>query len=226
MKEHFIIALDGHSSTGKSSLAKKIAKTFSILHIDSGALYRGVALYLYKMGQIQLLGEEKLKDVLPKIKLEFVRNGNQSLLYLNDEVAEKEIRSLQISQLVSNVAKDENIRDYLLDIQREFAKGNSVIMDGRDIGTVVFPQADLKIFLTASAEIRAERRHKEMLETGEEVSFQEVLDNVNQRDYADTHREISPLKKADDAIELDNSLLSEEQTFQEVVKLLQQKGLI
>lgn len=223
LPKNYIIAIDGFSSTGKSSLSKEIAKQLNFIHIDSGALYRGITLYalrkkLFSMGN----WEDLIASQLDQINLSFVYNplSEDNELCLNGENVEAEIRSMEISSHVSEVAKLPEVRAFLLKIQQEMGASQRVIMDGRDIGSVVFPQANLKIFLNASADVRAKRRYNEMREKGTDVSFDEVLANVNKRDQDDLTRPNSPLIKAEDAVEIDNGHLSREETVEKV------KGLI
>ena len=216
-----IIAIDGYSSTGKSTVAKHLAKALGYVYVDSGAMYRAVTLYALRMGYF---GQGK-KDVtalvndLPKIDLKFSYNEeiNFSEIHLNGENVEKEIRTMEVSEYVSPVAEIEEVRSKLVELQREMGKERGIVMDGRDIGTVVFPEAELKVFMNASTEARATRRYKELLDRGERVSFEEVLENVQIRDYIDSNREFSPLRKADDAIELDNSNMGLQEQFERIL---------
>jgi cytidylate kinase len=203
-----IVAIDGVSSCGKSSMAKQLSKVIGYKYIDTGAMYRAVTLYAIK----NLLFEhvEILKKEINKMRINFVVNPETgcSETYLNDENVENEIRGMEVSNRVSEISAFPFVRKYLVDIQRNIGKEKGIVMDGRDIGTVVFPHAELKIFVTATAEIRAERRYKELQEKGESVSFEEILENVKNRDCQDISRDVSPLRKADDALELDNTNLS------------------
>lgn len=211
------IAIDGYSSCGKSTLAKGLAKALGYTYIDSGAMYRAVALYALRHGWMNetSIDEEALKKHLHEIHISFEPNsqGGQDI-YLNGENIEKEIRSLEVANAASRVSTLKFVREELVRRQQQMGKDKGVVMDGRDIGTVVFPDAELKIFLTASPEIRAQRRFDEMKSKGENPSYEEVLSNVRERDYRDTNRSESPLRKADDAIELDNSNLSIEGQLQ------------
>lgn len=203
------IAIDGYSSTGKSTIAKQLAKLLGYIYVDTGAMYRAVTLYAMRQGFIG--GKEDnmddLLEDLPNIVLKFVYNDalEFSEIYLNGENVEKEIRTLAVSQQVSKIATLEAVRKKLVAMQQEMGKGKGVVMDGRDIGTVVLPDAEFKIFMTASPEKRAFRRYKELLDKGEDVTYEEVLKNVRARDYIDSNRKFSPLKKAKNAIEFDNS---------------------
>ncbi|MCM4168870.1 Cytidylate kinase [Arenibacter antarcticus] len=203
------IAIDGYSSTGKSTIAKQLAKSLGYVYVDTGAMYRAVTLYAMRQGYIGGKEEnmDKLIADLPNLSIKFVYNESLgfSEMYLNGENVEKEIRALPVSRLVSKIATLEAVRIKLVAMQQEMGKEKGIVMDGRDIGTVVFPDAEFKIFMTASPETRAFRRYKELLDRGEEVTYDEVLKNVQSRDYIDSHREFSPLKKADNAIEFDNS---------------------
>ena len=199
-----IIAIDGYSSTGKSSFAKIIANEFSFLYLDSGALYRGVTLFAIENGFINdecVIDVPGLEKALADLDLHFGAEG----AYIGDRCIEKEIRSLAIADKVSPIATVPQVRDFVDRKLREFGKKKRIVMDGRDIGTTVFPDAELKIFMTATPEIRAERRAAEMRAKGEDVKIEDVMKNLLERDYIDSHRETSPLSKADDAIVLDNT---------------------
>lgn len=214
------IAIDGYSSTGKSTLAKQLAKALGYLYVDTGAMYRAITLFALRNEYVGMGREnlDALVRLLPGIRLEFRRNpqtGNSDI-YLNGENVEGQIRNLDVSRYVSKVAAVEEVRYKLVDQQRKMGKFKGVVMDGRDIGTVVFPHAELKIFMTAAPEIRANRRYKELLEKGEKVTFREVLRNVQDRDYLDTHREFSPLVQADDAIEFDNGDMGLNEQFDRI----------
>ncbi|MDR0835695.1 MAG: (d)CMP kinase [Tannerella sp.] len=205
-----ITAIDGVSSSGKSSMAKQLAKTVGYKYIDTGAMYRAVTLYALRNRLFEHI--KSLEDEVKKIKINFVVNSEtgRSETFLNGENVENQIRGMEVSNRVSEVAALPFVRKYLVDIQRSIGKEKGIVMDGRDIGTVVFPDAELKIFVTATAAIRAERRYKELQEKGENASYEEILENVKNRDYQDTNRAVSPLRKADDAIELDNTDLTVE----------------
>lgn len=218
--QKIIIAIDGYSSTGKSTIAKQLAKALGYIYVDTGAMYRAVTLFAIRNGFIgvDIENSHALVRLLPKVDLKFVYNEElgYSEMFLNGENVEKEIRALPVSQQVSKVAAIEEVRYMLVDMQKDMGGDKGIVMDGRDIGTVVFPDAELKIFMTASPETRAFRRYKELLEKGENVSYDEVLKNVQDRDYRDTHREFSPLHKAEDAIELDNSDMGLEEQFERI----------
>ncbi|MBQ3655404.1 MAG: (d)CMP kinase [Bacteroidales bacterium] len=217
MKKNIKIALDGHSSCGKSTLAKQLAAHYGFLFIDTGAMYRAVTFYALKNGIISSddkIDEAKLRESMKTIEIAFKRVDNQNHTLLNGEDVEKEIRQLEVSKRVSKISAIAFVREKLVDFQRKISENSSVVMDGRDIGTVVFPNAEVKFFVTAKAEVRAERRYKELLEKGEKVDFEQIKQSVITRDKLDSEREISPLKKADDAILLDNSFMTREEQFE------------
>ncbi len=227
MRKKITIAIDGHSSTGKSTVAKQIAKELGYIYVDSGAMYRAVTLYAMRNLFVSKsnFNKEAIIRHLPFIKVEikFNKELGYGEVYLDDENVEKEIRYLEVSQQVSKVAAIPEVRKVLVEIQQEMGKNKGVVMDGRDIGTVVFPDADLKIFMTASTERRAKRRYKELKERGDEITYEEVLKNVKERDYLDSTREVSPLIQAEDAVEFDNSLLDLDEQFEKVLKLAKDK---
>ncbi|MCI9845715.1 (d)CMP kinase [Flavobacterium pectinovorum] len=222
--KNITIAIDGFSSTGKSTLAKQLAKELAYVYVDTGAMYRAVALFAMNNSLIKadFFDKKALIDSLPKIQLEFKFNSDLGFaeMYLNGENVEKQIRTIEVSSFVSKVAEVSEVRSKLVEQQQEMGKNKAIVMDGRDIGTVVFPDAELKIFMTASAETRAQRRFDELQQKGDNVSYEEVLKNVVERDYIDTHREDSPLVIADDAIEIDNSYLNREEQFAAVLELV------
>ena len=215
MKKKPVIAIDGFSSTGKSSISRKIAKKLDLIHIDTGALYRGVTFFALEncLNDQQEIDIKSLFSKLNDIHLEFRPNHQVLELYLNGKNINKEIRELRVSNNVSIVAKQPEIRDFLLDFQRNLATKGGVIMDGRDIGTVILPNADFKFFVTASPVERARRRHLELQNAGTEASYEEVFQNLITRDKIDSERDVAPLKKADDAILIDNTLLNKEETI-------------
>ena len=215
MKKKPVIAIDGFSSTGKSSISKKIAKKLDLIHIDTGALYRGITFFALEncLNDQQEIDIKSLFSKLNEIHLEFRPNHQVLELYLNGKNINKEIRELRVSNNVSIVAKQPEIRDFLLDFQRNLAAKGGVIMDGRDIGTVILPNADFKFFVTASPEERARRRHLQLQNAGTEASYEEVFQNLITRDKIDSERAVAPLKKADDAILIDNTLLNKEETI-------------
>lgn len=214
------IAVDGFSSTGKSTLAKQLAKALEYVYVDTGAMYRAVTLFAMRNGFIggERDNTEVLVKLLPKIQLKFKYNEalGFSEMFLNGENVEKEIRTLEVSENVSRIAEIEQVRHKLVDLQKKMGKEKGIVMDGRDIGTVVFPDAELKIFMTASPEKRAYRRYKELLDRGEKVKYEDVLGNVEQRDFIDSNREFSPLRKAEGAIEFDNSDMGLKEQFERI----------
>jgi len=220
-----IIAIDGFSSTGKSTLAKKIAKTLGYIYVDTGAMYRAVSLFAMENGLINNnhFDVDGLISKLDDIDLKFTYNSDlgYSEMFLNGKNVEKKIRSIEVSNFVSQVAAISEVREKLVEQQQKMGLSKGIVMDGRDIGTVVFPEAELKIFMTASAKNRAQRRYKEMIDNGKEISFDDVLENVTSRDLIDTTRKDSPLIKAKDAIEVDNSDLTVGETFDLVYKYVE-----
>lgn len=205
-----VIAIDGHSSCGKSTMAKDLAREIGYIYVDTGAMYRAVTLFAMRNGLFDADGnvqEERLKELMPQINISF--RLNEATLrpdtYLNGECVETDIRTLEVSSRVSKVAALSFVREKLVEQQQLMGREKGIVMDGRDIGTVVFPDAELKIFVTASAEIRAQRRYKELLDKGMPADYADILKNVQERDYIDSHRATSPLRRADDAILLDNS---------------------
>ncbi len=221
------IAIDGFSSTGKSTLAKQLAAALGYVYVDTGAMYRAVA---YFAMQHNLVSETHLDKAgliaqLSNINLRFQFNPTLGFaeMYLNNKNIEAQIRTIEVSRMVSKVAEISEVRAKLVEQQQAMGKDKGIVMDGRDIGTVVFPDAELKLFMTASSKTRAQRRFDELVEKGQHVTFEDVLQNVEERDYIDTHREDSPLVKADDAIEIDNSSLSKKEQFELVLKLVKEK---
>jgi cytidylate kinase len=218
------IAIDGFSSTGKSTLAKQLAKHLGYVYVDTGAMYRAVTFFAMQNGYINAdsFDKQALINSLPFIKLQFKFNTDLGFaeMYLNDVNVETEIRTIEVSSFVSKVAEVSEVRAKLVEQQKEMGKDKAIVMDGRDIGTVVFPDAELKIFMTASATTRAQRRFDELQQKGDDVSYEAVLKNVEERDYIDTHRVDSPLVKAEDAIEIDNSHLNREEQFKLVLELV------
>ena len=210
-----IIALDGHSSCGKSTFAKAIASRLGYIFIDTGAMYRAVALYAMEHGAIEsgIVDEDKIVAMLGDINIDFRFNPERgaSDIYVNGDLVEGKIRTIEVSNCVSAVSSIAAVREKLVKMQQAMGQRKGVVMDGRDIGTVVFPEAELKIYMTADPRVRAERRYKELTAKGDNVSFEEIYENVVSRDKADMSRAISPLRKADDAIVLDNSTMSVEE---------------
>jgi len=217
------IAIDGYSSTGKSTVAKQLADYLGYIYVDTGAMYRAVTLYAL---QNEFLSETKfdkgaLLNALPDIELEFIKENTNSKaeIFLNGKNVEKEIRTMYVSDFVSPVATVPNVRKKLVAIQHQMGIKKGIVMDGRDIGTVVFPNAELKIFMNANADVRAKRRYDELLAKGDEITYSTILENVQKRDLMDTTREDSPLVKADDAIEINNSELNQEDQFNIILQL-------
>ena len=213
------IAIDGHSSCGKSTMAKDLARRVGYIYVDTGAMYRSVTLYALRSGLIKADGSidtVELERQMPIIRISFQLNEETGRpdTYLNGECVEKEIRSIDVSSHVSPIAALPFVRTAMVTQQQQMGKDKGVVMDGRDIGTTVFPDAELKIFVTASARVRAQRRYDELQQKGMPADFDEILKNVEERDYIDSHREVSPLRKADDAIELDNSYMTIEEQNQ------------
>ena len=229
--KRIVIAIDGYSSCGKSTMAKNLARQLGYVYVDTGAMYRTVTLYALRHQLFEADGEvdaASLQRDMPDIRISFQFNAQTGKpdTYLNDELVEQEIRTMQVSERVSKIAALPFVRTALVAQQQRMGKDKGIVMDGRDIGTVVFPHAELKIFVTASAEVRAQRRYDELQLKGMPARYDDILKNVQERDYIDSHREVSPLRKADDAIELDNSNLTidEQQQWllQQVNKVLQQ----
>jgi cytidylate kinase len=221
------IAIDGFSSTGKSTLAKQLAQHYGYVYVDTGAMYRAVTLFAMQKGYVSAthLDAEGLVTQLDEIQLHFQFNPSLGFaeMYLNGNCVEQEIRSMAVSNLVSKIAEISAVRSLLVKQQQAMGLHKAIVMDGRDIGTVVFPEADLKLFMTASAETRAQRRYDELVAKGDAVSFEEILKNVEERDYIDTHRDDSPLVIAEDAIEIDNSYLTREEQLAVVIELITEK---
>lgn len=212
--EKIIIAIDGYSSSGKSTMARRLAKTIGYRYIDSGAMYRAVTLYAMRHGFISPDGTvctDRLVEALPDIHIDFQVNGDGQLTLLNGSVVESEIRSLEVSSHVSPIAAVPEVRHALVRMQREMGRSKGIVMDGRDIGTVVFPDAEMKVFCNATPERRAERRFRELTEKGAAVTYEEVLANVTERDRIDMTRKESPLRQAEDAVMLDNSAMTIDQ---------------
>lgn len=224
-KEPIIIAIDGYSSCGKSTLAKALAKRLGYIYMDTGAMYRSVSLYIIRHNvPIQDLTPREIREILNYIDIQFIWNEEEGIseTYLNGENVEQEIRGKEVSEMVSEIAQIKTIRERMIELQRKAGLHKGLVMDGRDIGTKVFPKAELKIFMTADLEIRAKRRYDELLSKGTDVSLEEVKENIKTRDYNDTHRKENPLQKADDAIELDNSYLDQEEQLNLVIRLLEE----
>ena len=218
-----IIAIDGFSSTGKSTLARQLAAHFNFLYIDTGAMYRAVALFAvvnnYRKGEY--VDKENLIKRLPEIDIKLQhKNGRENQVMLNGQNVTSDLRKMEVSNMVSEVAALPDVREKLVTIQRQLSKSKSVVMDGRDIGTVVFPNADIKFFINAEVTTRANRRWMEMQEKGDNTPFDAIVNNIMERDAKDSTREVAPLKKADDAIELNNTYLTREQQLDQAIKLV------
>ncbi|MBM0650322.1 (d)CMP kinase [Capnocytophaga genosp. AHN8471] len=221
---NIIIAIDGYSSTGKSTTAKAVAKALGYVYIDTGAMYRAVTYLALEKGYVSTSGIEvkPLMKALRKSEIKFVYNPELgfSEIYLDGKNIENEIRGIEIANWVSEVAKQPEVRTYLVDLQRKMGKDKGIVMDGRDIGTTVFPNAELKIFMTASEQVRAQRRYKELQAKGDKASFDEVLANIQHRDHIDTTRKESPLKRANDAIVIDNTNLTIQEQVQKILAMV------
>lgn len=221
-----IIAIDGYSSTGKSSFAKLVAAELGFLYLDSGALYRSVTLFALEQGLIDKDGkidEEGLKARLPELEVHFESQNGANVTCIGDRVVEKEIRTIRVSGHVSPISALSFVREFVDDRLHSFGRAKRVVMDGRDIGTTVFPDAELKIFMTADPMVRARRRAAEMEQKGEKVDIGTVLENLRERDYIDSHREISPLRQAEDAVVLDNSEMTLEEEVEWIKELIRSR---
>lgn len=220
MNGFYSIAIDGPGGAGKSSLAKRLAAAFNFIYVDTGAIYRTVGLAAQRRG-VDANDEASVQAILPELEIamRYNENGEQCML-LNGEDVSKLIRMPEISLLASAVSAHASVRSFLLDMQRKFARESNVIMDGRDIGTVVLPEAELKIYLTADVRVRAERRFKELQEKGVDAKFEDVLEEMKQRDWQDMNRDVAPLKKAEDAILVDTSSIDFEESFQVLCELV------
>jgi cytidylate kinase len=217
MVNKIIVAVDGYSSCGKSTIAKALAKYAGYIYVDTGAMYRAVALFAHRAGLAEHL--EQVVEHLQDIHISFVQTPNGQHVTLNGEDVEAEIRTLEIGNLASQVSTIKEVRAFLVAQQQVMGEHKGIVMDGRDIGTVVFPHAELKLFLTASPEVRADRRFKELQAKGETPVFEEVLRDTNDRDYRDTHRAESPLRQAEDAIVVDNSHMTREQQMEHIIEI-------
>ena len=214
-----VVAIDGHSSCGKSTMAKSLAAQVGYIYVDTGAMYRAVTLFAMRQGLFDAQGQPdaaRLEALVPKIEVSFRLDPDTHLplVCLNGEVVEEEVRTLEVSSHVSAIAALPFVREALTRQQQRMGEEKGIVMDGRDIGTVVFPQAELKVFVTASAEVRAQRRFLELTAKGQTVAFEDILRNVQERDYIDSHREVAPLRQADDALVLDNSEMTREEQMQ------------
>ena len=210
MSKNIVVAIDGYSSCGKSTLAKALAKRLHFIYVDSGAMYRAVTLYFLR-NDTDLNNHDLIIDALQHIDLNFHSRDYQSHILLNGEEVSEEIRQMPVSENVSRISAIKEVRQAMVRQQQKMGKSKNIVMDGRDIGTVVFPHAQVKLFMTADPKIRAERRYKELIANGEDVSLEEIFENLAHRDYQDTTREESPLTRAEDAIILDNTNLTEEE---------------
>jgi len=224
MSRKIIITIDGWSSCGKSTLAKQLARELGYVYVDSGAMYRAITLYFLR-NHIDWTEKEEVMQALKDINLEFVFNSskNVSEIYLNDENVEYVIRDLVVAEKVSDIAAIKEVRDFAVAQQQKMGEKKGIVMDGRDIGTVVFPKAELKIFMTADNGIRVERRFRELYDKNPNVSIEEVKNNLEMRDYIDSHREVSPLRQADDALVLDNTHLNEKEQFEKALNWVKLK---
>ncbi len=224
-----IIAIDGHSSCGKSTVAKDLAKELGYIYIDTGAMYRSVTLFAMQKGLITTNGidEATLKSQLDNIRITFkyLPGEKKNETFLNGVSVEEKIRGLDVSNNVSAISAIAFVRHRLVELQQEMGKEGGIVMDGRDIGSVVFPNADLKLFMTASAEVRAQRRYDELTDNGNAVDFKAILDNIKQRDYLDSTRTESPLVQTEDAIVLDNSYLNKEEQLDWIINVLRERNL-
>ncbi len=219
------VAIDGPVGAGKSSIARQTAKTLDFIYVDTGAMYRGIGLYAVRKG-VTTTDAEAVTALLPEITLDIKIIDGTQRVFLNGEDVSEDIRLPEISMAASNVSAIPEVRTFLLDLQRSFAKSNNVIMDGRDIGTVILPDAEVKIYLTAAAEVRAKRRYDELIAKGQDVKYEDVLSDLNQRDYNDMHRETAPLKVADDAVVADTTELDFEQSCALIIKIIKEKANI
>ena len=224
--EKIIITLDGSAATGKSSLAKRLSNNLGYIHIDTGSMYRAATLFALRLDPDRILRPEILIKYLSEIKIEFKNINREETIFLNNEDVSQEIRETYVTNEVSNVAKIPELRTYLVNKQKELGKYKGVVMDGRDIGTIVFPDAECKFFLRANVEVRAKRRYLEQLKSGNKQTYKEVLDNIITRDRLDTKRAISPLKKAADAIEIDVSNISLDEVFNKLLNHIKKRNNI
>ena len=218
----FVVALDGPAGSGKGTVTREVAKKMNLINIDTGAMYRSVTLLMIRQN-IKLEDEEKIKEILDKIDIKFgIENGEQKV-YLNGEDVSLLIRTKEVNEFVSPVSTIKIVRERLADMQREMSKAIDVIMEGRDIGTNVFPNADVKIYLDATPEERAKRRFKQNEEKGIQIPYEEILESVKNRDYIDSHREIAPLKQAEDAIYIDSTNMTIEEVVEEIISIINKK---
>ena len=216
------IAIDGPAGAGKSTIAKTVSKELGYIYVDTGALYRTVGLNALRMGK-NTKSEDEVVPTLDGLKVSLRFVNNEQRVFLGDEDVSEAIGQNEVSMAASNVSAIPKVREFLFDLQRNIAKENNCIMDGRDIGTVVLPDAQIKIYLTASAEARADRRYKELIEKGQDVNYDTILKDIELRDYQDTHREIAPLKKAEDAILVDTTKLNLEESIEYMLKTIKER---
>ena len=219
MNNKIIVAIDGYSSCGKSTIAKALAKYAGYTYVDTGAMYRAVALYAFRLLGDEAIRREAVIPILTNIQIGFVQTPEGQHVTLNGEDVEAHIRTLEIGNMASQISTIKEVRAFLVAQQQAMGEKKGIVMDGRDIGTVVFPKAELKLFLTASPEVRAERRFKELQAKGESPVYEEVLADVNDRDYRDTHRAESPLRQAEDAVVVDNSHMSREEQMEYIIEV-------
>ena len=218
----FIVAIDGPAGTGKGTITKLVGEELGLINVDTGAMYRCVALEALRKN-VSDTEIEKLEEILKDIKIEFKRENGNIIVFLNGEDVTKEIRTPKINACVANFAALKCVRDKMTPLQQEMGKNSNIIMEGRDIGTVIFPKADVKIYLDASAEERANRRYKQNIENGIKRSYEEVLENIKKRDFLETTRELNPLRKADDAILVDTTHLTIEEVKQKILEIIKEK---
>jgi cytidylate kinase len=223
MENKIIVAIDGYSSCGKSTIAKALAKYAGYTYVDTGAMYRATALYASRLLGNEAIRQEAVVPILKNIQIGFVQTEEGQHVTLNGEDVEAYIRTLEVGNMASQISTIKEVRAFLVAQQQAMGLDKGIVMDGRDIGTVVFPKAELKLFLTASPEVRAERRYQELKAKGEEPVFDEVLADVNDRDYRDTHRVESPLKQAEDAVVVDNSNMTREEQMQHIIGLFRER---
>ncbi len=216
------IAIDGPAGAGKSTIAKRVSKELGFIYVDTGALYRAVGLNALKLGK-NTKSEEEVVPTLEGLKVSLRFVGGEQRVFLGEEDVSAAIRQNEVSMAASNVSAIPKVREFLFELQRSIARENNCLMDGRDIGTVVLPHAQIKIYLTASAEARADRRYKELIEKGQQVDYAEILKEIELRDYQDTHREIAPLKKADDAILVDTTKLTLEESIEYILNVIKER---
>lgn len=216
------VAIDGPAGSGKSTISKIVSKKLGFIHLDTGALYRAIA-YFVEKNNIDFESESNIKKYLKDIDLKITRVGSEQKIILDEKILEDELRGLNVTKIASKIAAYQSVRDYLLNFQRDFAKSQNVVMDGRDIGTVVLPNANVKIFITASPEVRAKRRLEQIVKSGKNPDYQEILSSIKKRDYEDTNRKIAPLKQANDAVLVDNSDMSLAQTVGAILNIISEK---